>query len=180
MVTSVAARIAELREEVESLRRLLCRQYLTPKEVRGRYGWSRSTFYRKKAILPPAPSFPGGLWPLDRLLEAERDGDPDGHAVRVKGENPSESRRKSLKIKRRPVKTPCKCPSVRPLRVPPDLPQASGQNPGFVRAKPVFRDERTQGKPIDALRVRAHVRHGPQRLPFIQSEAHKLGRRAHD
>ena len=71
MVPSVTERITELSRRADYLESLLTRRYLTAKEVRARYGWSRSTFWRKRHALPPPRPFPGDLWLLSDLVKVE-------------------------------------------------------------------------------------------------------------
>lgn len=67
--------VQKLCQEVARLRSQLDRVYLCPKDLLQRYRCSRAKFYRTiKPALPPAPAFPGGLWPLREIVRLEEDG----------------------------------------------------------------------------------------------------------
>ena len=73
---TLSVEVFRLKSTVESLQSSLKCSYLCAKGVQARYGWSERTFYRNRHApgFPQPVSFPGHLWRLADLLQAEQAG----------------------------------------------------------------------------------------------------------
>ena len=73
---SLESDVLSLKAEFAALKQVVACCYVCAKGVMARYGWSRRTFYRRRAekSFPQPKSFPGKVWTLAQLEAAEKAG----------------------------------------------------------------------------------------------------------